>query len=88
MANLAALPARDQIGRMWRSYRMNVLPARCVPNQELETRRAFYAGAFAALSNLIGTADADIPEEKQVDMLEAMIAEVKAFQQQVAKGHG
>ena len=84
----ATLPAHDQVGRLWRSYRMNVLPARCSPVQETETKRAFYAGAFAALSELDATASTDIPEDQQVDRLQAMMLELIAFQQSVVKGHG
>lgn len=84
----ATLPAHDQVGRLWRSYRINVLPARCSPVQESETKRAFYAGAFAALSELDATASTDIPEDQQVDRLQAMMLELIAFQQSVVKGHG
>lgn len=84
----ATLPANDQVGRLWRSYRINVLPARCSPVQESETKRAFYAGAFAALSELDATASTDIPEDQQVDRLQAMMLELIAFQQSVVKGHG
>lgn len=84
----ATLPAHDQIGRLWRSYRINVLPPRCSPVQETETKRAFYAGAFAALSELDATASTDIPEAQQIDRLQAMMLELIAFQQSVVKGHG
>lgn len=87
MAEVLDLPPHDQIGRQWRSYRINVLPARCSEIQERETRRAFYAGAQAAIAQVLATSSIGT-EDQQVDSIEALVEELKAFGRQVGNGRG
>lgn len=79
-------PAGDAIGSAWRSYRANVMPGRVSSVQEIECRRALYAGAHALFGEVVKAADAPESEDQQVERLEAMRRELAAFQERVLRG--
>jgi len=47
------------IREAWESYRHDVMPEHVSPVQELETCRAFYAGAAALLGTMMSIGDAE-----------------------------
>lgn len=67
----------------WKSYRQRVIPATCSAVQDEESRRAFYAGAFAMFT-LITTLN-EGSEDADVARLQGLRNEVMEF---VAKVEG
>jgi hypothetical protein len=70
----AAAPGPDgPIAGEWRSYREGVLPAEAPDVQVLETKRAFYAGAWALLQLMLnldeGTLDATDQDLRVMDVI-------------------
>jgi hypothetical protein len=75
------------VGRMWDSYARLIVPANAGPVQIQETRRAFYAGAqciFHHLVNAIGPEQE--PTEADIEMMNALAAELDAFALAVRDG--
>jgi hypothetical protein len=75
---------RRTISSMWGNYQRNVLPPEAGPEQLIETRRAFYAGAHAFFLLISGGLDNDAnPTPADVAYVESLRQEVGDFVQQV-----
>lgn len=56
----------------WQSYKTEVLPKEMSPVQNRETKRSFHAGARSILHMLFNSADEDISEEAQMEILRGL----------------
>ncbi len=75
------------VAEEWRSYEAKVIPPGASTIQITETRRAFYAGAFALLTMLQGVAgNEEVTEAVGMAYLESLQLECLAFRDLVAKG--
>lgn len=75
------------IADLWASYR-RVLPSDAHATQVIETRRAFYAGAFALLEALDNILEPGLePTEKDIESLESIHRELQEFVKSVEAGH-
>lgn len=65
---------------IWKSYRQRVLPPTAPEVQVIETRRAFYAGAWAILNHLsdLMSAGEDVTDE-DLDFVQRFHDELKQF---------
>ena len=74
------------IADQWADFERLVLPKSAGAVQRQETRRAFYAGAQAALTVAIQIADADPSDEAGAAMLEGLHDECRRFGEEIAAG--
>lgn len=74
------------IGPKWESYMLGVIPENAPAVQITESRRVFYAGAWAVLSAMQALGGVEVPEHVSVGLIQHMIDECKAFMGQVAAG--
>lgn len=75
------------IADLWASYN-RVLPSSASATQVIETRRAFYAGAFALLKALDKILEPGLETtEKDIDSLESIHKELQEFVKSVEAGH-
>jgi hypothetical protein len=70
----------------WESYAADVLPKDAHSNQIIETRRAFYAGAWCLMQTLILLGDSGASEGAFCSVMERITEEIEAFQRSVGKG--
>lgn len=70
----------------WASFREQVLHVDSPPQQVVDMRRAFYAGAAAAVAMFWIIGLPEVPEEVGVDALQRWIDETEAFARDVAAG--
>lgn len=79
--------AVETVGQMWEDFDRQVLPVGCSKIQKQETRRAFFAGAYALLQTCLGVlADPACPDEVGERVLSRWQAECEAFYEQVGRG--
>jgi hypothetical protein len=77
---------RRSLAETWLSYQ-KILPADAGEIQITETRRAFYAGATALWSLIMSTLDPGLdPTDAELKRMDALDAELTAFQQAVRDG--
>lgn len=74
------------IAQLWDSYEQEVIPAGAGETQVQECRRAFYAGASAALRSVLEIGEDTVSEDQGVDVLEQLTDECLAFMRAVAEG--
>lgn len=86
MANHQPAIAGGAVATQWRSYRANVMPGRIPAVQEIECKRAFYAGAHALFAEVIKAAEAPETEDQQVARMDAIKSELEEFAAAVARG--
>lgn len=60
----------------WQSYRQKVIPPNAGPTQLTETRRAFYAGAFAAVDRVCEHVLSRNTQLSVEDLLRKLIQEI------------
>jgi hypothetical protein len=78
---------RLRILEQWNSYRKQVLPADASDVQVTECRRAFYGGAQAFYSTVMGgLGPGSEAEEADFKLMEDLATELKDFSKQVANG--
>ena len=74
----------------WKAYRQQVLPAQITSVQEIETRRAFYAGAQALLSvqmkGFETESGSDEPTEADLAVMDGIKAEFDEYLEQLKVG--
>lgn len=78
-----------QLGKItsaWLSYLDEVVPKDASAQQVTETKRAFFAGAQACLSDLLALGCDDVPENAGVAVLEELRLELQAFGRSVGTG--
>ena len=68
----------NTIQEKWDDYERMVVPAAAGPNQRIETRRAFYAGAFSTLC-IMEELPADISEDAGAMVLQGLKEEILAY---------
>lgn len=78
----------NTIKEKWEDYQRKVVPKAASENQVIETRRAFYAGAFVMFSLVALTSEQAINEDVGAAFLEGLRQECLAFSDTVAKGRG
>lgn len=76
----------SSVAEMWEGYAAAVMPKDAPPTQVQETRRAFYAGVWALLTEFRGIGESDVPEHVGVEHLEAIKAECERFTLDVLTG--
>lgn len=69
----------ESLAELWGSYRDQVVPPGAPPVQFEETQRAFYAGAFGVLTEMLKAVDENTPDEEGERMLNAWLAEARRF---------
>ncbi len=75
------------VAELWQSYANDVLPKHASATQRRETRRAFYAGAQAFFGAIVaGLSEGAEPTEEDVQSLDTLHEEFKAFARDVAAG--
>jgi hypothetical protein len=67
----------------WNDYRATVLPPRADMKKLRETRRAFYAGAWAAMQLLMAVGQTQVSEFEGAAYLEKLLQELDAFKRRV-----
>lgn len=78
---------RTPIGDAWATYAERVLPAGASDVQRQETKRAFYAGADGMLTSLLRLfGEGDEPTPEDLDLMQDVQDEIKAFVQEVLRG--
>lgn len=70
----------------WNSYMRGVIPKDAPRVQIQECRRAFYAGAQAAMGTFLVVGSEDVSEEQGAEWLEALRLELDAFGDAVLAG--
>jgi hypothetical protein len=71
----------------WRSYSEAVIPADAPDVQRVESRRAFYAGAQAAMAGLLSFLDpGEEPTQADLDRMTALTKELDDFARHVRQG--
>jgi len=74
----------------WKSYRQQVLPASVSSVQEIETRRAFYAGGQALLAvqmkGFETASGSDEPTEDDLAIMDGLKAEFDEYLEQLKAG--
>lgn len=70
----------------WTDYDRNVLPRGAGAIQRIETRRAFYAGAFAAIEVMKRIGDDDVSEDQAIAMMQGLSDEIETFRRNVGEG--
>lgn len=73
----------ENLHAMWQEYRGRVVPRDAPPVQLQETRRSFYAGAWAVLSRLSANACAGLDDAAAVAHVESLFKECEAFSRSV-----
>ena len=79
-------PLETRIASQWDSYRRDVVPARAPLIQLQETRRAFYAGAWAALQLLAAVSSDDVSEDAGAAYIESLHQECRDFVASMLRG--
>ena len=74
------------IAQQWTSFEAAVVPAKAGRVQRMEMRRMFYAGFQAALMSLMEAAGESDDEVQQVDNLQRLHDECRAFARAVEAG--
>lgn len=75
------------ISQAWTDYAVQVLPPTCPAVQRQETRRAFYAGAVALFSSIMGILEPGAEAtEKDLANMDAINNELKQFQRDMLRG--
>lgn len=85
---ITAAQQNHRVERAWVDYFLTTLPADARKNQVIESHRAFYAGARAALKILKGAAflsDRE-PSETDLESIDQMERELAAFERDVKAG--
>ncbi len=80
-----------RIGDAWETYYVQLLAPYGVTRESMqyqETRRAFYGGAMALLGAVATIFDASTPEptEEDLNKMDEIEAELRAFSDQIAAG--
>lgn len=71
--------------QQWKAYRQRVMAAQVSKIQEIETRRAFYAGAHATISLVKNMPD--FPDEDDgVRYLQSIMEECDEFNEKIKRG--
>lgn len=81
------MPHLPHLETAWRSYREDVLPNDAPSNQQIECRRAFYAGAqslFEAIMMNLGPGEE--PTEAEIAMMDEVHEELQQFARDVLAG--
>lgn len=79
--------ARKWIEEQWQSYRRDVMPKQVPRVQEIETRRAFYAGAQALMGIVLSNLDeSEEPTDEDMNLMTDVVEELKQFGQAVGGG--
>jgi len=68
----------NTVQEKWDEYERMVVPVKAGPNQRLETRRGFYAGAFSVLC-IVGELPADTSEDAGAMILQGLKEEILVF---------
>lgn len=76
----------NTIAEQWALFSAAVMPKDAPPVQRQEMRRAFYAGAEAALRMQFAIGDKAVSEDAGVAIIEGWHDECRRFAQQVASG--
>ena len=63
----------------WEDFRKKVVPQNASNIQIAEMRKAFYAGAYAAISIMVKIGAEDVSEEAGVEILETLKNECELF---------
>lgn len=69
--------APKKLADLWNDYATKVLPANAIPVQVIQLRRAFYAGAYATLTELVNQVGDE--EDANFDMLGGFFQEAEEF---------
>jgi hypothetical protein len=80
------MAAEDTGGARWKSYESRVLPADADETQRLETRRAFYAGAWHLLQVMIRLGEDDVTEDAGTLAVSRLEGELEEFVRDVLRG--
>lgn len=73
-------PPSKPLDTAWRTYAERVIPMTAPDTQRIECRRAFYAGAQAFLGAMMKHLDpGEDPTDDDLDLMDAMAAELKQF---------
>ncbi len=75
----------NTIQEKWEEYERMVVPRQAGPNQRIETKRSFYAGACSMLCIMEGFAD-DISEEAGAAILQGLKEEILAYIEELKGG--
>ena len=81
-------PAPKTLGEVWRAFTHRILdPINADRIQRQETRRAFYAGASAAVTILTGNlSEEGEPTEADFALLDNLVRELDSFGEAVRQG--
>ena len=74
------------IREQWEGYRRNVMPTARPAIQIIESRRAFYAGAQAALGLMLELSEDSVTLDDGADRFQALLEECAAFGAHVGAG--
>lgn len=75
------------IERAWLDYRAAVIPADARANQVIESRRAFYAGAWQLYTSILAAlTPGSEPTEADLHFMRQLDAELRAFNDNVRAG--
>ena len=80
------MPKPSTVREDWQSYERDVMPADAGATQRSETRMAFYAGAWAMLTNVKLCGEPDMSEEAGCVYLELVTSEIERFCRAVKEG--
>lgn len=75
-----------KLASAWDTFVAAVLPPSAGPVQRQEMRRAFYAGAQAALLVTVAISEPEVSEEAGVATLEALHEECRQFAKAISEG--
>lgn len=75
-----------KLAHSWQGYEQQVIPKNAPPVQFQETKRAFYAGAWALLGIMKRIGD-DMSEEQGADALDKLEQEIQDFINKIGKGN-
>ncbi len=70
----------------WESFATAVLPSNASAVQRREMRRAFYGGAWAALTLMVDLGEPSVSVDEGADGLDRLLRECVAFNDQIRKG--
>lgn len=82
----AQLSLKSTLGGEWEIFRKDVIPPGAPPIQLVECRRAFYAGAHAALQLMATVGDSGVSEETGAAYVESLMQECRGFAMAVKRG--
>ena len=74
------------IDTAWTDYSLEVLPLNATEVQRMETRRVFYAGAYAVMCAMVGIGDDSVSESDGINLMESMLQECEQFKSDVIAG--